>query len=631
MRHLDEIVFDRAAVRVACDRGTYLGEAADAAEERPDGSRSWRWSGLTLSLAVGQDGTRAVTVHNDSGKDVRLTSISLEWRPVNGGPNLDAREYVQLHHPSTFEGLAGVRPIHRPNDWADPTEESGMVTVLSRRNPGEALLLGALPPYGDCFVGFPILHEHTHRDGAFGIAARLGVPRRLAAGESLTLAHLVALHGTDGVALLDRYASLLRDRLPSSLFPERRMTGWNSWDYYAGAVAEEDVVRNALAARERWGAGALNYIVIDEGYESQWGVWEAGWKFPSGLKSFCDRIRAAGSEPGIWTAPLHVSVYTPLYRDHPTWFARDADGNPYTVNMGYGAMAHLDITHPDVREHLRGVYAKLREAGFTYFKCDFAQTLMGAARFARDDITPAGMIRELFRLIRETIGDDAYLLACGAPYESVVGIANAHRTTGDTHHYWSHIRQNVRSMLARWWMQGSVGNTDPDFAIVRCESTTDDRRLSRPLAKTPWRRGGNFYTGREMNEEEAKTLLLACYAGGGDMIFSDALPLLNERGLKLLDAMLQEPVDRGVPLNLFRWDGDDLPIVEAQGKGRKLLVLLNMSDDYRSARLPAPYAGLKGEHEEFWSKERVDMLEGGDIFMAPHSAKAWWVASESET
>ncbi|MBM7567789.1 hypothetical protein JOC55_004762 [Paenibacillus sacheonensis] len=518
--------------------------------------------------------------------------------------------------------------MHRPNDWSDPAEASAMVTVLSRRRPGEAMLLGALPPYEDCFVGFPILHESAHRDGAFGISVKLTSPKRIIGNSEVSLAHLIMLHGTDGNNLLEHYAESVRKRLPQSVLSKPRITGWNSWDYYAGAVSHRDIAQNTRAAREQF-ADSVRYIVIDEGYQRQWGIWDAGWKFPDGLKTLCETIRAAGFEPGIWTAPLMVNASTALYREHPNWFVDDEAGNPYLVSLGYGSMAQLDITVPEVQEHLGTVYTRLRQAGFTYFKCDFTQQLLGASRFARDDITPVGMLRELFGLIRRSIGEEAYLLACGAPYEAVIGVADSHRTTGDIHHYWSHIRQNIRSMLARWWMQGTIGNTDPDFAIVRCASTTDDVLLSRRLPKKPWQPGANWVSGREMNLAEAQTLLLACYVTGGDMVLGDALNLLNEAGLALLTTVLSEPVQRGVPINLFDYDGDDLPIVVAQGAGRKLLAIFNLSDDYRPKKLPHPYAGLIGAHEEFWSGQPVLRLEAEEIMMEPHTAKAWWVSESS--
>ncbi|WP_162259657.1 glycoside hydrolase family 36 protein [Paenibacillus sp. Soil766] len=625
MQLFNQFQWDRASLRIECSDRTF--ECGDALieEDVDSGQRTWRWDVLAVSISCSQDqAVRSITFHNHGVHDIHMRNIGLEWKPMDVSPYLDARSYVQLHHSQCFEKLAGVRPVHRPNDWSDPAEASSMVTVISRRLPGEALLLGALPPYEDCFVSFPILHESAHRDGAFGLSVQLASPRRMSSNSEEVLAHLIILHGKEGNLLLEQYAELIRNRLPQSL-QSKRVTGWNSWDYYAGAVSERDIVENTRTSQEQF-ADSIRYIVIDEGYQSQWGIWEAGWKFPNGLKALCETIRADGFEPGIWTAPLMVNCSTSLYREHPDWFVDDKAGNPYHVSIGYGSMAQLDITHPEVREHLCTVYTQLRQAGFTYFKCDFTQMLLGASRFSRDDITPASMLRELFSLIRESIGEDAYLLACGAPYEAVIGFADSHRTTGDIHHYWSHIRQNIRSMFARWWMQGTVGNTDPDFAIVRCDRTTDDVLLSRRLPKKPWHSGANWYAGREMNLAEAQTLLLACYLTGGDMVLGDALQHLNEAGLAILSTVLQEPIKRGVPINLFDYDGDDLPIVVAQGEGRKLLAIFNLSDDYRPRKLPQPFAGLKGPHEEFWSRKPITILAAEEIIMEPHTAQAWWVS-----
>lgn len=601
-------------------------------EQTPGADAAFRTDTLTVSLRSTADPEAlAVSIRNDSPNTLTLREIRLEWPASCLADRLDARAYVQLHHTRDFSGLSGVRPVHRPVAWSPPTEPSGMVSVLSHRRTGAGILLGAVPPYGDCFVNIAILHELPHRDGDIGYGFHLQSPRTIAAQEEVVLAHLVVLHGQGGNQLLTQYAELIRKRLTGMAFRPRadRVAGWNSWDYYAGAVRAEDMLANASEARQRFG-DTMQYIVIDEGYECQWGVWEAGWKFPQGLEAFCAQVRSEGYEPGIWTAPLMVSVYTPLFRDHPDWFVGDEKGNPFAENAGYGAMVQLDITHPDVVTHIRETYARLRAAGFTYFKCDFAQLLLGASTFHDPSMSHAGMIRRLFGIIREEIGDDAYLLACGAPYEAVVGIADAHRTTGDIHNYWSHIRQNIRSMQARWWMHGAVGNVDPDSPIVRSQETTDDRQLNRRLAHNPWGLGGNWAAGREMNLEEAKTLLLACYASGGDLLLGDALAKLNAAGIELLAGLLrQPPVRRGVPLNLFEPDGEDLPIVAAEsgepGGERTLLVLFNLGDDYRTQRIPAAYLAPGRAWTSFWTGDAVPAPTSGEAELAPRSAMAWWI------
>ncbi|WNQ12221.1 alpha-galactosidase [Paenibacillus aurantius] len=614
---------NRASVRVVLSNQTL---EVGAAERTNDGAAVYRAVSLSVSLEpAGDAGVLAVSIHNEGLQEVGLRRVLLEWPASFFQSSLDARDYIQLYHPRDFMKLCGIRPVHRPNDWSRPADASGMVSVLRHRQTGDSILLGAVPPYGDCFVDLPILHEEPHHDGAFGFGFHLQAPRTVGPGQRVTLAHLMVLQGGNGIDLLNRYADVIRTRLKDFSPRPERITGWNTWDYYSGAVRAEDVARNAAKAREQYG-DALTYIVIDEGYERQWGIWEAGWKFEEGLSAVCEQIRSSGYEPGIWTAPLLVNVYTPLYREHPDWFAGDEQGNVYLEDTAYGVMAQLDITHPEVEAHIRRTYEHLHSAGFTYFKCDFAQLLLGASTFHRSDMSHAGMIRRLFEVIRETIGAESYLLACGAPYEAVIGIADAHRTTGDIHNYWSHIRQNIRSMFGRGWMQGSIGNTDPDTAIVRCKETSDDKQPNRRSKRKPWSAGANWTSGRKMSLTEAKTLLLACYVTGGDLILGDALTKLNPLGTELLDCLLRAPIQRGmIPLNLFEPDGDELPIVLTESGVRTLLVLFNLGDDYRTQAIPPECMAKPHEWKEFWSGQDVPAPASGAVELAPRSALAWWL------
>lgn len=627
MQLMQTIRLDRANVSIVCSDRVLRG--GEASTEMSELGIVYRWEGTTLTVERNDraNDVYAVSLRHDGPAPLRLQRVCLEWPAGRFAPALDARDYTQLYHARDFSKLSGIRPVHRPNEWSNPADASAMVTVFSRRSGNSALLLGALPPYGDCFADFPVLHEKPHRDGAFGVGIHLQSQRRFASGRSETLARLIALEGADGLNLLEQYAGLARTSLDAagSLRFRPRVAGWNSWDYYAGAVSSEAVLANAKEARKLYG-DALRYMVVDEGYERQWGVWDGGWKFPEGLAALCAQIREIGYEPGIWTAPLMVSVYTPLYREHPDWFVGDGQGNVFVQNFSYGSMAQLDITHPDVVRHIAELYGKLRRDGFTYFKCDFTQLLLGASSFADPSLSHAGMLRKLFVTIRAAIGDDAYLLACGAPYEAVAGVADAHRTTGDIHNYWSHIRQNIRSMLARWWMQGALGNTDPDFAIVRCRETSDDPAFNRRQSQNPWKAGANWGSGREMNLEEAKTLALACLATGGDLLLGDALGKLNAVGTELLGRLLGSPVSSpGKPINLFATDGDELPIVLAESADRKLLVLFNLGDDYRMQKLPDSLGLNGGQWTEFWSGEPCDVPAGGEIALSPRSARAWWV------
>lgn len=76
---------------------------------------------------------------------------------------------------------------------------------------------------------------------------------------------------------------------------------------------------------------------------------------------------------------------------------------------------------------------------------------------------------------------------------------------------------------------------------------------------------------------------------------------------------------------MFEHDGDELPIMLAESGGRKLLVLFNLGDDNRVQKLPEPFRGKAGKWTEFWSGEPCGMPAGGEVSLAPRSARPWWI------
>ena len=78
------------------------------------------------------------------------------------------------------------------------------------------------------------------------------------------------------------------------------------------------------------------------------------WQVPRGPGGLLPAREIARGIPWIWTAPLLVNIYNPLYLEKPEWFAERADGQVQTDSYSYGPMAYLDRTVPEVIEHLRG-------------------------------------------------------------------------------------------------------------------------------------------------------------------------------------------------------------------------------------------------------------------------------------
>ena len=545
-----------------------------------------------------------LTLVNRSERSISVEDISIEFPAASFTSLHPARDYRHLLHDGSLFPLSGVKSVHSAAPWAGEKQESGMVTVYSHKETKDALLIGSLPPFGSGYSVITTLHDSQHREGAFGVRIRFDFRQKLVPAASLKTSPLVMLGGGDGNALLEEYGKMMHSRI--SRPGKQNAVGWNSWDYYAGAVTEKDMEENAAVCRDTFG-DKVQYMVIDEGWERMWGVWQTNWKFPEGLADHCRMVREAGYTPGIWTAPLMVCVYTSLYRDNPDWFVRDSSGNAHLRVVSYGTMAQLDITHPEVQDHLRGLFASLKEAGFAYFKCDFTQMVLDAEQFHDPTVGRADILRMLFTLIRETIGDESYLLACLAPFESVIGIADSFRITVDVHSYWSNIVRNCRVLFSRWWMSGTIGNVDPDFAIVRCSETTDDIQLNR-LSMSP----GSAH----MTLEEAKVLAAAIYMTGGDVFLSDALAKLNDTGLDILQKIVEPLPAAAKPLNLFEQDGMTLPVLLAETEEEFIVSAFNLTDDPHTQTIETDFLNGQNRAVDFWTDENI-LIDGHLRLMLP--------------
>ncbi|MEN6304793.1 MAG: glycoside hydrolase family 36 protein [Armatimonadia bacterium] len=558
-----------------------------------------------LTVVEGAQGALSLEIANASQAPLRLRTVHFgRFCPAAFSPALQTWRFRELIHGASFETLAtGVKGVGRKAFGLDFVVPSGILTVYQQED-GEALLLGVLPPVGSAFSEFTTLHSEPHLEGSFGFEIRHRFDCQVAPGDAVLTSPVIAMAGADGTRLMQRYGEMWAELLArtSSRPP---CVGWNSWDYYSGAITREAMDENLDAAAELFG-DALQVFAIDEGWEQQWGSWDANAKFPEGLADFCRHVKARGRVPGIWTAPLLVNTYNPLFLAKPQWFAARADGQLRTDSYSYGPMAYLDPTQPEVLDHLRGVFGRLREAGFDYFKVDFTQCILKAERFADPSVGRADLVRRAFAAIREAIGADAYLLACGAPFESVTGLVDGVRTTGDIHIYWGHVLRNAQALAGRWWMTGNLWNGDPDFLVVRGPDTARPPYGKRQVV-TPLGPDGGWLSGRELNEMEARTYALLVHLSGGDVMLGDPLRQLDPNAISMIRRVLQ-PRRPATPVDLFTSDQDLPRIWISRGERDALVGLFNWSESTARLEFDPKLYGLSGTPHDFWTDAPVVSL-----------------------
>jgi alpha-galactosidase len=344
--------------------------------------------------------------------------------------------------------------------------------------------------------------------------------------------------GNNPLALLEAWAERLGQEMNARL-ARRPPTGWCPWRQFFGSDETADTEAN-LALIDEYDL-PLDVILVDDGYQSAIGDWlVANPRFPESMKKVADRIRAAGHTPGIWTAPFGAAADSRLFAQHPGWFIQDSQGQP-TVAWEHASRPQcyaLDPTNPDAAAWLADTFRALRHKwGYTFFKIDhlFAAAVPGRRHDATS--TRAGSLRRGLEIIREAVGDDAFLLACGAPQVVCTGLVDGMRIGPDAAPRWTPQELDLaepaqlnalRNSIARAPFHSRLWLNDPDCLMVRRRGNDSNLLLN------------------EVRTQVALTALL-----GGLTLDSDDLTRVRPGRLKYLRQALPPTGVSARPLDLF--------------------------------------------------------------------------------
>ncbi|NJC63392.1 alpha-galactosidase [Planosporangium flavigriseum] len=256
--------------------------------------------------------------------------------------------------------------------------------------------------------------------------------------------------------------------------PRSPPTGWCSWYQYFTEVTDADIDENLAAFDEH--DLPVEVVQVDDGWQSAVGDWLTLSDRFASVAELAHRVRDTGRRFGIWVAPFLVTRHSRTARDHPDWLLRDAAGLPVEAGFNWESpLFALDATHPGARGYLAEVFGRLRAYGIDYFKVDFMYA--GALDGRRHDGSrPLDAYRSAVTAIRETIGDDAYLLGCGAPILPSVGLFDAMRISADVAVTYAACDGDAcqpsqfgatMSTIGRAWQHGRFWVNDPDCIVAR--------------------------------------------------------------------------------------------------------------------------------------------------------------------
>lgn len=314
---------------------------------------------------------------------------------------------------------------------------------------------------------------------------------------------------------LELYADAMAKQLDITLPPQP--TVYCTW-YHGGASDEAKIAANTDFVSTKMKPYQFHVMQIDDKWQD--GVRKNGpnrnfsrvdpkGPYPNGMTSTASYIKEKGLVPGIWYIPFAGTWNDPFWADKQHLFLKQgesADNHlqktaedqkidvpslpekewPYVARWGGTC---LDITHPETQEYIRHTADTLANTwGYTYFKMDGLWTGTGTrlqyvnSAYKDDDlgqpkrfnpaITPIEAYAKGLDIIRDTVGNDVFLLGCCQAqnvrsFGPSIGRLDAMRVGPDNGANAARLDKGPQYTSRVYFLNKRVWYNDPDPVYVR--------------------------------------------------------------------------------------------------------------------------------------------------------------------
>lgn len=473
----------------------------------------------------------------------RVRSITALSGPVT--PALD-RQLVNGYDSWSY---AGVRADAAPTDsyWSTTfTTAGGALAVQALTS--ERFVTRITRTGNDLVASAEGAPTHHLVEGSWGhenVGATAGII--VTAGEELVSEPIAITAGPDPLAITEALCALM----PRRTWSGPPALGWESWYYYATRISRGRLLENAQLLEERFGdRPGFDLVQIDDGWQEANGAWWPRERFPDDFGELVEEIHRLDLRCGLWLAPFMVEPgAVGLGTDHEDWCVVDHETGARLLDR-HGRWA-LDASNPAVVDYLRDLGTQVGGWGIDMVKLDFLY--LGAQEGARHDpaVTGTQALRRGLRAFVDPLGEEVYVLGCGAPMLPMVGICHANRIghdlavpvlgrvygqpLRDDWTGWKGIKAQARQAATRWALHGRWFHNDPEIVMA-------------------WGSDGRGGPDGYSLEESHTQAVVAALVGGPFLLADQLATLLPEER-----AVLEDPEvlglawdDRGFrPLDLF--------------------------------------------------------------------------------
>jgi len=179
--------------------------------------------------------------------------------------------------------------------------------------------------------------------------------------------------------------------------------------------------------------------------------------------------------------------------------------------------------------------------GFPYIKLDFLYAAALKGSYNDPTNTRAQVLRKGMQALRQTVGEDTFLLGCGGPLGSMIGLVQAMRIGADVSSTWTPsyfgisapfkhephmpcVRNAIQNTLTRASMHRQWWINDPDCLLVNPQS--------------------------KLSLDEIRSLATVIGLSGGSIILSDKMEFIPAERLDIAAALLP-PIQQ--PMQVLDW------------------------------------------------------------------------------
>ena len=317
---------------------------------------------------------------------------------------------------------------------------------------------------------------------------------RLPAGKNETTETLLIGYFDDARLGEEQFADAIARQQNIRLKP--RSAVYCTWysEKNGGAGSESSSIELAKYIKDKLKPFGLGVIQIDDQWQGggQYNGPRRGFDridpqggYPHGMSITANAIKKEGLTAGIWWMPFALNHQDPEYKDHQYWFARRTNGKPFETEWGGTS---LDLTHPEVQNHIAYFARTLHSWGFDYFKMDglFAGTVTEHVYvndgYKNDSLgnskplfnsfkTQIEAFRDGLKILRKAVGEEVFFSGCNVSQNmrtlgASMGLVNSMRIGPDFNHDGQSIRTGVIRASRLYFLNGRVWWNDPDPSMI---------------------------------------------------------------------------------------------------------------------------------------------------------------------